>query len=139
MNPVDLQIVVRKAKLILEDLKRLEEYAKIDLSEYLEKYELQLAVERMLELILGRVIDINYHILSQKYKIIPSDYTESFVSMLKVGEITKDQFEKMKPSAGLRNALAHEYDKIDPKMVYEGMQNTVKYLREYLKLVLAKN
>jgi len=130
MNPVDLQIVVRKAKLILEDLKRLEEYAKIDLSEYLEKYELQLAVERMLELILGRVIDINYHILSQKYKIIP---------MLKVGEITKDQFEKMKPSAGLRNALAHEYDKIDPKMVYEGMQNTVKYLREYLKLVLAKN
>lgn len=139
MNPVDLQIIARKAKLILEDLVRLEEYAKNPLETYLAKYELQLASERLLELILSRLIDINYHILSQKHKMIPSDYADSFVKMQKMGEITEELFGQMKGAAGLRNALAHEYDQIDPKMVYEGMQNTIKYVRGYLKQVVSES
>lgn len=138
MNPVDLHIIARKSKLILEDLVRLEEYAQNSLETYLKKYELQLASERLLELILTRLIDINYHILSQKHTVMPNDYTDSFVQMQKVGEITEEQLTQMKPSAGLRNALAHEYDTIDPQMVYVGMQNVVKYVRGYLKQIMGE-
>jgi uncharacterized protein YutE (UPF0331/DUF86 family) len=77
MNPVDTQIVTRKAKFILEDLKRLDEYAKLTLEEYLNSFEAEMLTQRLLERILTRVIDINYHILSHKHQVIPTDYTDS--------------------------------------------------------------
>lgn len=138
MNPVDKQIIVRKSKMILDDLELLGKYAKMTKDEYLESYEKQLVVERLLERILTRVIDINYHILSNKHKIVPSDYTESFVKMEKEGEIDKELLEQMKPAAGLRNVLAHEYDEIDAGQVYDGMQEVVKYVRLYLEQVVGE-
>ena len=139
MNPVDTQIVTRKAKFILEDLKRLEEYAKLTLGEYLNSFEAEMLTQRLLERILTRVIDINYHILSHKHQVIPTDYTDSFVQMMKAGEINGELMEQMKPSAGLRNALSHEYDEIDSEKVYEGMKNVLKYVKTYLNTVLVAN
>lgn len=140
MNPVDEQVVTRKAKLILQDLEKLEDYAEMATKEqYCENVDAQLAVERLLERILMRLIDINYHVLSQKYMFVPKDYTESFGQMREAGEITGEMYEQMKGAAGLRNVLSHQYDEIDPELVYEGMQNTVKYVRGYLKQVLAEN
>ena len=139
MNPVDTQIVTRKAKFILEDLKRLDEYAKLTIPEYLNSFEAEMLTQRLLERILTRVIDINYHILSHKHQVIPADYTDSFVQMMKAGEINGELMEQMKPSAGLRNALSHEYDEIDSAKVYEGMKNVLKYVKIYLKHVLDKN
>ncbi|MBP9669776.1 DUF86 domain-containing protein [Candidatus Woesebacteria bacterium] len=139
MNPVDTQIVTRKSKFVLEDLKRLEEYAKLSLEEYLDSFEAQMLTQRLLERILTRVIDINYHILSHKYQVIPTDYTDSFVQMMRSGEISSEMMEQMKPSAGLRNALSHEYDEIDSEKVYVGMKKTLEYVRGYLRYILDKN
>ncbi len=139
MNPVDTQIVTRKAKFILEDLQRLDEYSKLTLEEYIKSFETEMLTQRLLERILTRVIDINYHILSHKHRVIPTDYTDSFVQMMKVGEISGELMEQMKPSAGLRNALSHEYDEIDSEKVYEGMKNVLKYVKAYLDAVLAVN
>lgn len=139
MNPLDLQIITRKCNLILTDIAKLETYKNLPLSKYLEDDLIQAVTERYLEKILTRVIDINYHILTHKHLSMPKDYTDSFDLMLNFGEITKELHKNMRPAAGLRNHLSHEYDTIDPEQVYKGMQNVLKYLRQYLNHILKNN
>jgi uncharacterized protein YutE (UPF0331/DUF86 family) len=59
--------------------------------------------------------------------------------MLKFNEITETLHKNMRPAAGLRNHLSHEYDAIDPSQVYSGMQNVLKYIRPYLRHILKTN
>lgn len=139
MNPLDTQIVTRKCSLILTDLVKLESYKDLPLNQYLGDDLIQAVTERYLEKILTRVIDINYHILTHKHQVIPKDYTDSFDLMIKFDEITAKLHKNMRPAAGLRNHLSHEYDTIDPAQVYKGMQNVLKYLRPYLKRILNMN
>ncbi|PIS18156.1 hypothetical protein COW38_02015 [Candidatus Collierbacteria bacterium CG17_big_fil_post_rev_8_21_14_2_50_45_7] len=139
MNPLDNQIVTRKCSLILLDLTKLETYKNLSINKYVEDDLIQAITERYLEKILTRVIDINYHILTHKHKVIPKDYTDSFDLMLKFDEITEELHKNMRPAAGLRNHLSHEYDTIDPEQIYKGMQNVLKYLHPYLKHIFKNN
>lgn len=49
--------------------------------------------------------------------------------------MSHDFAEKIAPCAGLRNRIVHEYDEIDHKKVYEGIQATVRDIPHYLKLI----
>ena len=67
---------------------------------------------------------------------MPSDYYSSFIDMRKQGYLPQGLAESMANSAGLRNRLAHEYDEIDGKKVYEAAGRAIKEVPEYLDLVL---
>lgn len=133
---LDSKLVNRKASLILNDLKILNSYKNLSLKQYLADYLLQLQVERLLERIIGRLIDINYHILKEKYQTIPTDYTDSFAQLFKHKAISKKLLDTVKPAVGLRNILAHEYDTIDPKKVYAGINLALKHLPAYLRQII---
>jgi len=57
--------VLRKINLILADLKALRKYAQMELSTFLADSIHQVVVERYLERIIGRMIDINYHLVTE--------------------------------------------------------------------------
>jgi uncharacterized protein YutE (UPF0331/DUF86 family) len=42
----------------------------------------------------------------------------------------------MADSAGLRNRLAHEYDEIDPKKVFEAIDSCLRDVPKYLKNIV---
>lgn len=136
MSPIDKQLVVRKAKLIEEDLAKLKDFETISLKQYLGSLETRLQVERLLERIIGRVIDINYHILKEEFKIIPSDYFQSFIQLGEKGVIARDFAEEIAESTGLRNALAHEYDVIDNAQVHASIKKCLAQIPVYLSEVL---
>jgi uncharacterized protein YutE (UPF0331/DUF86 family) len=138
MTKIDQQIIIRKAKFIQEDLGRLAKYQHLTLKRYLTDYLTQLIVERLLEKIVGRVIDINYHLLKTKHQTIPNDYYESFIQMGQAQEISPELAKQLSPAAGLRNALAHEYDSIDPKKIHASIKLALTRLPVYLKTILAK-
>ena len=135
MTPTDTQIITRKAKFIQEDLDRLAEYHHITQKDYLKDYDTQLKVERLLEKIVGRVIDINYHLLKTKYQSIPVDYFESFTDLASYKELPHDLANQLAPAAGLRNALAHEYDYLDPKQVYAAISLALTQIPKYLSFI----
>ncbi|OGM59175.1 hypothetical protein A3A75_03075 [Candidatus Woesebacteria bacterium RIFCSPLOWO2_01_FULL_39_10] len=136
MSPLDKQLVTRKAKLITGDLEKLKRFEKTPLSNYLRNPDTQLLVERLLEKITSRLIEINYHILRQEFGTLPKDYFNSFEEMGKVGVISKELAEQIAPSAGLRNALAHEYDTIDQSQVYYSMKRALDQIPQYLQLII---
>ncbi len=63
---MDELLVRRKSALILNDLKEVERLARLSRAEFLADRAHQLVAERLLERIIGRMIDINYHIATER-------------------------------------------------------------------------
>ena len=134
--PVDPILVKRKIVFISRDIKQLKKIYLIPLAKYIAKDEYEVLAERYLERIISRMIDINYHILVQRSEIMPVDYYTSFIEMGKQGFIPKKLSFSLAKAAGLRNRLAHEYDEIDIKQVYQAIGRATKEVPKYLDSIL---
>src|SRR3989344_4643595 len=134
--PIDEELINRKVTLINNDLKSLKELSKLSLKTYLSKAEYETLAERYMERIIGRMIDINYHILSEKEKEIPADFYNSFIALGKKGYLPMALADTIADSAGLRNRLAHEYDEIDSKKVFAAMISCLSGVPKYLKSIV---
>jgi uncharacterized protein YutE (UPF0331/DUF86 family) len=117
-------------------LKSLKILSKFSLKTYLSKSEYETLAERYLERIIGRMIDINYHILSEKENEIPTDFYNSFIKLGRKKYLPSKLADNMANSAGLRNRLAHEYDEIDPKKVFGAIESCLKDVPKYLKNIV---
>lgn len=137
MSPLDQQLIHRKAKFIEEDLQKLTSYQKLGEKTYYNDEAAQLAVERLMERIIGRLIDINYHLLKEKFGKLPIDYFDSFMALSKEGVVAEDLARSVAKSVGLRNILAHEYDTIDPKKVYQAINDALIDVPQYLSSLLS--
>ena len=69
------------------------------------------------------------------YLAPPRDYYESFTQPAKLGVLPPAFASQIAACAGLRNRIIHEYDEIDPRRVYEGLQAAVRDIPEYLRRV----
>ena len=136
MSPLDEQLIHRKAKLVGSDLEKLQKYSELSEESYLSNEEAQLAVERLLERIIGRLIDINYHVLKEKYGKLPIDYFDSFLEVAQLGVVKEDLAREVAKSTGLRNILAHEYDEIDNRKVYQAIKTALTQVPLYLQSIL---
>jgi len=136
MSPIDRQLITRKAGLVQKDLAKLEKYKGVSLSEYEKSDEVQLAVERLIERIVSRMIDINYHVLKEEFNLMPTDYHDSFIELGAKEVLPREFSQELAKSAGLRNALAHEYDQIDHKSVHASIVIALSEVPRHLKSIL---
>ena len=132
---IDKTLITRKSKLIIEDLKELEAIGCLLLKEFLNDHIQQVLAERYLERAIGRMIDINYHLLIETDKPPPADYFTSFTDVGKLGVLPAEYSRDLARAAGLRNRLVHEYDKIDNEKLYEGVKFAVKDIPIYLDFI----
>jgi uncharacterized protein YutE (UPF0331/DUF86 family) len=129
---IDRQLVTRKMSLILEDVAAMTRLSKLSREQYLEDSVNEALAERYLERVIGRMIDINFHLITESGHAPPKDYHESFVRLGTLGVMTVDLAKEMAMAAGLRNRIVHEYDDIDPERVYEALPIAVRQIPVYL-------
>jgi len=134
--PIDGKLISRKITLINNELKSLKGLSKLSFKTYLSKTEYEILAERYLERIISRMIDINYHILSENEKEIPVDFYTSFVELGNKKYLPVKLSKNLANSAGLRNRLAHEYDELDPKKVYNAIDSCIKDVPRYLNALV---
>jgi uncharacterized protein YutE (UPF0331/DUF86 family) len=132
---IDKTLVTRKINLISEDFEALKLLADLSYDDYVAKSTNEVLAERYLERMIGRMIDINYHIITEQGHPPPSDYYKSFLDLGKMGVLPVDFAEQIAPCAGLRNRIVHEYDELDTKKVYEGMLSAVKDVPRFLRYI----
>jgi uncharacterized protein YutE (UPF0331/DUF86 family) len=132
---IDVDLVTRKLSLIVQDLPALSDLARKSLSEYVDNSIHEVLTERYLERVIGRMIDINYHLIIELGHAPPRDYHDSFVTLGKLNILPTDFARDIAFAAGLRNRLVHEYDDIDPRKVHEALQIAVKQIPIYLQAV----
>ena len=134
---IDVDLVTRKILLITTDLEALEPLARKPRDAYLESPVDEVLAERYLERVIGRMIDINYHVLTESGQPPPPDYYQSFVALGPLGVLDVAFARRIASSAGLRNRIVHEYDAIDAAKVHDALQTALPDIREYLRLVQA--
>ncbi len=129
---IDRQLITRKVSLILEDLAAMTRLSQLSREQYLEDSINEALAERYLERAIGRMIDINFHVITESGQVPPKDYHESFVRLSTLGVMATDLAKEMAMAAGLRNRIVHEYDDIDPERVYEALPVAVRRIPVYL-------
>jgi uncharacterized protein YutE (UPF0331/DUF86 family) len=132
---IDPELVTRKLVLIAEDLAGVQELARQPFEEYLGSPTSELVAERYLERMIGRMIDVNYHLLTESGQPPPRDYFQSFVELAGLGVLDSTFARRIAACAGLRNRLVHEYDELDPEKVHEALATAVEDVPQYLDAV----
>ena len=133
--PIDEEIVRRKIKFIGEDFEKLKPIVAASYDEFMAREVAQPALERYLERIIGRMIDINYHFVRELRHLPPKDYFESFKELGNLKIVSFAAANELARYAGLCNRLAHEYDEIDARVLYEQAKKFLDELPEYLRAV----
>ncbi len=134
---IDRELITRKLALIMADLKALAPFAGKSLADFLAGQLDEVVAERYLERIVGRMIDVNYHLITEAGNPPPPDYYQSFTQLGTLGVLPPALARQIAACAGLRNRLVHEYDEIDPARVHEAAASAVRDVPEYLRLVHA--
>jgi len=99
----------------------------------------QAALERYLERIINRAIDINQHLIAElatKDTSPPLDYTETFLRLAALGIYPSDFSQRIAKSVGTRNILIHEYDGVDYSNIYSSIYDCLKDYHEYCNYIL---
>ena len=135
MSPVEEEIIRRKLAAIVENLKALEPIARMTQSQYLDDLYKRKAAERLLQELIEAAIDINTYIIVQTGHTVPDDYYESFINAGTLQIISSDLAEKLAPSAGLRNRLVHEYNRLEHSVVLDAVRKAEDLHTEYVRQV----
>ena len=134
MTP-DRELVTRKMTLIVRDLDPLRAIHQKGETAFAGSAVDQAAAERYLERMIGRMIDINYHLITESGDAPPADYHASFTRLVALKVLDSDFAARVARSAGLRNRLVHEYDEIDPGKVFEALGSALDDVPAYLAAV----
>lgn len=133
------ELLSRKLQLIVEDLHLLVQFKDESLAT-LKSDEIRLAaVERLLERIVMRAIDVNEHLLSELWsgegKSTRLTYRDTFLMLADLGVYSQDFAGRIADSASLRNILVHDYNDADRKIVHSSIQSCLQDYQRYVELV----
>ena len=118
---VDRELVTRKLLLVATDLEELRAIHERGVDDYLASRTEQAVAERLLERIVTRMIDVNYHLLTNVGQPPPADYHASFTQLGAVGVLDTTFASRITRSAGLRNRLVHDYDDLDQRLLFDAI------------------
>ncbi len=136
VNPA---LVRRKMGLILEDLERLVEYRSFSLADMVGDYRRLAVVERLLERIISRAIDVNEHFIAELAtgtEAVRLDYRATFMKLADFGVYAPAFAQEIAKSAGLRNVLVHDYNDMDHSLLHGSIGTCLTQYRDYCRFVL---
>lgn len=138
---LDKEFIYKKISLIQDELARLSELADFTLDEIAKDFYKYNTLERLLEKIIIRAIDINQHFLlefSTKDMHPPATYKETFTALSRIGIYSEEFGKEISKSVGTRNALVHEYDdeETDYGKIYDSISDCLRDYHQYCDYIL---
>jgi uncharacterized protein YutE (UPF0331/DUF86 family) len=135
VSPVEIDIIRRKLAIIIENLEALKTIQGMSREDYAADIYKRKATERLLQELIEAAVDINTHIIVETGNQVPDYYYESFIKMGEIRALPTALAEKLAPSAGLRNRLVHEYDRLDHVMVLAAVAAAEEQYAEYVDAI----
>jgi uncharacterized protein YutE (UPF0331/DUF86 family) len=136
---LDKEFVRRKIALIQDDLRHLVEYENLTIEKISEDFQIQAVIERVLERLIGRAIDINQHLIAERGGTLQNvtTYRDTFMRLVDLGVYPREFGEQIARSAGLRNILVHEYNTINPELLQKSIGDAIREFNTYTRDVLS--
>jgi uncharacterized protein YutE (UPF0331/DUF86 family) len=134
------EFVDRKLQLIAEDLGRLAQFGDLTHEDFVADTIRLAAIERMLERIVLRAIDVNEHLIAtlatgREQRTTRLTYRETFLALVGLAVLEAEFAERIAPSAGLRNVLVHEYNDVDHRIVHRAIRSALADYAAYVDAV----
>lgn len=136
---VNKDFVKMKISLIEEELEKLKEFAKFSFQEIVSDFRKQAVIERLLERIINRAIDINQHLIAEilpEEMQSPKSYRETFLKLAELRVYPKQFAEDIAKSVGTRNVLIHDYNEVDYSKIYSSIGDCLKDYHQYCNYIL---
>lgn len=95
------------------------------------------AMERILQLIVDEIIDINNHIIRYSNLSVPDDFQGSFMILSDNKILPGDFAGRIAPVVGVRNRLVHRYEKIDLNIILDAVRKNKEDFKEYVKYIFS--
>jgi len=130
-----LSVIENKISSVKKYLKIIDGYKKYSKEEIKNNVDIRGAVERYLYLVAQTTIDLAEAVISYKNFRKPSTMAESFHILKEEAIIPQELTEKMIGMTGFRNAIAHDYDKINYDLVYKVIQEDIKDIKDFIDIV----
>jgi uncharacterized protein YutE (UPF0331/DUF86 family) len=135
---IDSRLIKRKIKLIQEDLlnlKEIEPYSEKEIAGDFFKYR---TVERLLEVIIMRAVDVNSHLITRlgtgQEKV--RGYMDTFIVLGEMKILPLKFANNLALSADFRNFLAHEYDEVDMSELHKAIPLALREFKKYCQFIL---
>lgn len=125
-----LQAKLHKISELLSDLEALGE---IDLHRLDTDRTARLAAERVLTLIVDLAVSVNSHVCAVTLGRTADSYGASFLLAAEAGLLEEGLAAQLRPSAGLRNVLVHNYVDIDESIVVQAVPLAIDQYGAYVK------
>lgn len=120
---VNPEIINERLREMDENISLLEELRTMPFNKFHDDPKISKCVERCLEISIQCILDICHHIIVDNNWPRPKDNKEAILTLGQKKIIPSDFANRIQQMAGLRNILVHEYLKIDPKQIYQHLQN----------------
>lgn len=130
------EIVRRKVGHLHRYLDELERHRDVSFASYVAPGGPRREIERLLQLVVEVVVDVNTHVATETEGVPPADYRDSFRAAARCGIIQAELAEELMPAAGLRNALVHQYAEVDDRRVHAAIRPALDGFRSYASAVL---
>jgi len=122
-----------------ENILLLDELKSISQNKFCDDPKTFKLAERCFEVAIQCILDICHHIIVDNNWPRPRDNKDALQIISSNKIIPKKFAKKIEPMAGLRNILAHEYLKVDSRLIYnhlkklQDFRDFQKYIVKYLK------
>jgi len=92
--------------------------------------------ERLVQLIVDGMIDVNQHFIRELNLEIPDDLQSSFLTIGENGILPKEFAFKIAPVTGVRNILVHQYEKLDKEMFIHNIRKNFSDFEHYVEFII---
>ena len=132
---MNTEIINQKLSQIYDYFSQLEQLIlKFPKEEVLSDSSKRLIAERLLQLIVDTMLDINIQVIIDKNKIY--DQTRStFIILGELGVVPQEFANKIAPIIGLRNILVHRYEKLDKELFVKNLFQNSDDIKNYAKYI----
>jgi len=132
INQLFIREKLDKIKVYYQELEDILKYSLKEIKADHIKYH---AAERLLQLIVDEMLDVNNHLILKLDLESPDDFQSTF-KILAEGKILPEEFaQKIAPVVGLRNRLVHRYEKIDLDFTIKQIIKEKEDFKKYCLLI----
>ncbi len=130
-----IEVMENKISSIKRYLRILDSYKKYSADELTSDLTLKGAVERYLYLATQAVIDLAEAVISFKKLRKPTTLAESFHILREDGIISQKLLDDLVKMAGFRNLLAHDYERMDYRIIVDVLRNRLGDIEKFIEAV----
>ena len=127
--------VLQKLEGISNYLAEIKDLLKFSDKEILDDYLKLRSLERLLQLVVDEMIDINQHFIRELNLKISEDFQGTFYILGENNILPKEFAEKLAPVVGLRNRIVHRYEELNKELFVKTFKKNLPDFEEYLKLI----